>query len=230
MIPTDLTPADALQLLGAFEHRLAQMTSAQRRDLERALAALRPAVARDADHARALAQTRQERDDALAELAEARRELAALRVAEPDGEALDLSDEVERLEAELRAAREELRALREDIRNDPQVQEVRRRVEALEKRVHRPHFWTASFAATFAESVAVMQDAHAPLVERSEEAGSVDAVAVFRTWQAEVVAAVELARDGAFDLDLGEHARRLLVCQWVYLRWLELTSDLRAGA
>lgn len=105
-------------------------------------------------------------------------------------------------------------------RTDPEVDSLRRQLEQLRRKVNSPRFWSGAFAETFAESLAGMDAVHQAL-----EVDSVTEVsAVFRTWQDEIVEGVELLGEVGFDPDLSEQLRRLLICQWVYLRWLEVTS------
>jgi hypothetical protein len=104
----------------------------------------------------------------------------------------------------------------------PEYERLLHDLEAFRMKIHRPHFWTAAFAETFAESLATMDRAHRPL----EVTDPRELPTVFRAWHQELEAAVEQFVTDRFDPDLAEQLRRTLICQWVYLRWLELTDHL----
>lgn len=196
-------------------------------------------------HQRALAlsaelrQTEQEHQEALGrysrEWENARRDRDALQA-----NVATLNGALKQAQADLRTARAETeratRALEQALaqpqphpavheappppRTDPEVESLRRQLEQLRRKVNSPRFWSGTFAETFAESLAGMD-----AVQQALEVDSAAEVsAVFRAWQEEIVEGVELLGEVGFDPDLSEQLRRLLICQWVYLRWLEVTS------
>lgn len=196
-------------------------------------------------HQRALAlsaelrQTEQEHQDALSrysrEWENARKERDALQASVDS-----LNGALKQVQADLRTSRAETeratRALEQALaqpqphppvhetppppRTDPEVESLRRQLEQLRRKVNSPRFWSGAFAETFAESLAGMD-----AVQQALEVDSAAEVsAVFRAWQEEIVDGVELLGEVGFDPDLSEQLRRLLICQWVYLRWLEVTS------
>lgn len=139
-------------------------------------------------------------------------------------------------EAELSQAEETILALRRELEkadrspavvdkpppppSDPEVAALQRQLEQLRRKINSPRFWSGAFAETFAESLASMDAVHQALEVNSEA----EVITVFHAWQKEIVGGVELFEEVGFDPDIAEHLRRLLICQWVYLRWQEVTS------
>lgn len=187
-----------------------------------------------------LRRTEQEHREALSrysrEWAAARKEQEALRAS-----VAALQDTLKKTRADLRAAQAEAdratRTIQQGLARpqaqpavlvaavpspvpDPEVELLRRRLEHLQRKVNRPRFWSGAFAETFAESLAGMDAVHQAL----EVDSAAEVTAVFRAWQQEIVDGIELLGAVGFDDDLAEHLRRLLICQWVYLRWQEVTS------
>lgn len=187
-----------------------------------------------------LRQTEQEHQDALGrysrEWEAARKERDALQAS-----VATLQDALKHAQADLRTAQAEAeratRALQQERTRpqshsiihevvsqpappDPEVEALRRQLEQLRRKVNSPRFWSGAFAETFAESLAGMDAVQQAL----EVDSAAEVTAVFRTWQREIVDGVELFGEVGFDPDLAEQLRRLLICQWVYLRWLEVTS------
>lgn len=187
-----------------------------------------------------LRQTEQEHQEALGrysrEWEAARKERDALQAS-----VATLQDALKQAQADLRTAQAETerttRALQQERAQprphpvvpvvaapppptDPEVEALRRQLEQLRRKVNSPRFWSGAFAETFAESLAGMDAVQQAL----EVDSAAEVTAVFRTWQREIVDGVELFGEVGFDPDLAEQLRRLLICQWVYLRWMEVTS------
>ncbi|WP_034383095.1 hypothetical protein [Deinococcus sp. YIM 77859] len=216
MTSTGLTPHEALQQLKALEVRLGFVPRQQRQTLQDIAEALSALVARDERAAEELARVQRERDEAREALQATQAQLARLTQSqEPDWE-----ERAEALQAQLEQAQQELRALQGNLESTPLVRALRRELELLQRRIHSPRFWTGTFAETFAESLEAMDSVHAAL----EGAAPADVPEVFRAWHGEIQAAVERFSSGVFDEALCEQARRILICQWVYFRWLEVTT------
>ncbi|PYE52045.1 hypothetical protein [Deinococcus yavapaiensis] len=178
--------------------------------------------ARLAQYEREWRKVHDENEDLRRSLREARAEADALQAQLQRAAAFE--DEARRatqLEGDLITARQELEALRRGVTHDAAFVALQAELERLQRRVHNPRFWTAAFAETFAESLASMDAVHAPL----EGIDASDVLEVFAAWHAEVQEGVELLHTVGFDAALSEHLRRVLIVQWVYLRWLELTAD-----
>lgn len=153
-----------------------------------------------------------------------RAKLAATQIALANAEAALM---VARSEAEknTQVLRQELENTLGNSQEVPQVtaQELaasQRQLEQLRRKINSPRFWSGAFAETFAESLASMDSVHQAL----EVESSAEVTEVFRSWQQEIVSGLELFDEAGFDADIAEHLRRLLICQWVYLRWQEVTS------
>jgi rubrerythrin len=100
------------------------------------------------------------------------------------------------------------------------IQELEAANDKLNNQFRNPHFWPSTFARPFAESLEAMRE-----VSGSSQLDSKETVAqTFKDWHAQIEEAATQTFDGTFDLARCERARRILICQWVYLRWLEVSS------
>lgn len=124
----------------------------------------------------------------------------------------DLQEKVTKLE-------EQLVMRGQTIQRQPEYLALQRELTALRDRIHQPSFWTAEFAANFAESLQDMEEAQQLLEFADEE----DVLQAFDTWHTRMREGVEQLFSRGFNQPLVEGLRRDLIVQWVFLRWLELT-------
>lgn len=116
----------------------------------------------------------------------------------------------------------QLATLEREVQDLQSDSEIMGQLQEFKRKVNRPRFWTAAFAECFAESLSAMDQAHRPLEVSTPE----EVQAAFQGWHADMEAGLELFQKSGFDAEVAEGLRRDLICQWVYLRWLELTDDL----
>lgn len=163
------------------------------------------------------AETERRRADAAEQ--EVRRLQAQL---EPLQEQVRAMAALQGLPEQVRALEAQVETARAEVQLQPEFVALKGQLDAFRNKIYRPRFWTAAFAEAFAESLAAMDQAHRPL-----EVGSAEGVqAAFRAWHRDMEAGLDLFITSGFDPDMAEGLRRDLICQWVYLRWLELTDDL----
>jgi DNA repair exonuclease SbcCD ATPase subunit len=98
------------------------------------------------------------------------------------------------------------------------LDQTREKLNQLEAKVTKPQFWKKEFVEPFAFALHEFND-----IGGSSENDDPQAVReLFQTWHGEIEAQViEFATNG-FDLEACERLRRILLLQWVYLRWLEI--------
>ncbi len=106
------------------------------------------------------------------------------------------------------------------LSTDAYLAQLTRHLNRLQTRMQRPNFWTGHFAEIFSESLAALDSAQQPLeVETDFEVQE-----VFNAWHTEIETTLADFERSGFEVVRAEHLRRLLLCQWVYLRWRELTA------
>ncbi|HEX2863816.1 MAG TPA: hypothetical protein VHN99_04560 [Deinococcales bacterium] len=153
----------------------------------------------------------------------------ALDGASDDGRGVDLQDTAQRLaeleeetanlRSELNEAHRELSRLRDEDAARREVQALQADLDALRHRINHPGFWRADFAAAFDEDVEALQDIH----EALQGDGPAAILPAFKAWHAEIERGVErLLQEGPYDASLNRQLRRILLEQWVYLRWVEV--------
>lgn len=179
-------------------------------------------------HQQASTQTEERLSDQLREaqkaLADARLELRLVQ-ARHQAAITHAERDIENLKRDLSVARQETHQQIPNSAPAPtssstEEAALQRELQQLRRKINSPRFWTGTFAETFAESLASMDAVH----EALEVATEAEVTSVFAEWQQEITSGVELFAEAGFDADLAEHLRRLLICQWVYLRWQEVTS------
>ena len=93
------------------------------------------------------------------------------------------------------------------------------RLGELEQRVTHPKFWTQEMVAPFSETLGAFDDVYG--ANAPEAPGEV--LEQFGAWHRQVEETLGALLSGPFDLAACERLRRVLICQWVYLRWLEIS-------
>lgn len=133
-------------------------------------------------------------------------------------------DEAERQVKVLESAIEQVKeqrqelidALKKTAADRERSEEHLKRLQELRELVKSPQFWLDEVAAPFAHEIEMFD--LVPQVARSSDRGDPSDMALEA---AELLA--QLAEK--FDLEKASYVRRLLLAQWVYLRWLELIDD-----
>jgi hypothetical protein len=100
-----------------------------------------------------------------------------------------------------------------------ELEQSRHELQSVQSKISRASFWS-SIAKEFAESIEDF-----PAIQGSSAKDSNSAVIeTVNAWQQEIQATFGRALAGHSDFDQTARARRILIAQWVLLRWLEITA------
>lgn len=134
------------------------------------------------------------------------------QVLETDQTTLDLRTQLE-------SARYSLRGLERIAVLESELETERKRLLRLQRRCARPDFWR-ELAHEFAESL----DAF-PSIYGSDDAESDDQLrATVGDWHAQIQVTLERVLAGESQMTEVEYARKILMAQWVLLRWFEVSE------
>jgi predicted nuclease with TOPRIM domain len=140
-----------------------------------------------------------------------------LHTPEPPSHSLEINThelaELDRIKQEVK----ELKAAHETAQQ--RVAELEQENTRLNQKINNPRMWTSEFVKPFAESLEAMRNVYgATGLDRPRAVKE-----TFQAWHQEIETTVMQLQEGEFEMTLSERARRILICQWVYLRWLEVS-------
>ena len=123
------------------------------------------------------------------------------------------------LRTQLESAQYSLLGLERIAVLESELDTERKRLSRLQRRCARPDFWR-ELAHEFAESL----DAF-PSIYGSDDAESDDQLrATVGDWHAQIQATLERVLAGKSQMTEVEYARKILMAQWVLLRWFEVSE------
>jgi len=154
---------------------------------------------------------------------------AERRANDAQNHSLEAVKEVEKLESRLEKANQLLekaeedrdKALDEAAKAKEEVARLQQKLDRLYAHIHRQDFWRKEFALLLAADLDSLDN----LI--NETTGPEDWAAVFGIWHQEILEGLgRLSRGQGSEQDR-EKVRRLVLAQWVYLRWLEVCQRFR---
>jgi len=98
---------------------------------------------------------------------------------------------------------------------------LQQELDLLKAHVHRQDFWHKEFALLLAADLDSLDSSI------NETASPEDWMAVFGLWHQEILEGLGRLAQGQGAEQDGEKVRRLILAQWVYLRWLEVCQRFR---
>lgn len=100
-----------------------------------------------------------------------------------------------------------------------QLDQTQKKLERVQKRVYREDFWRGMVSG-FAESI----DSFPMIYGAEEQDTDAKTLSAISDWNIEIELILQMALQGQAESEDLERARRLLIAQWVLLRWLEVAE------
>lgn len=154
------------------------------------------------------------------ELAAIQLELANTRQAAMRAQQVEpLEQECKDLYSQVKTLKAQLEQFSEFQTLQTQLLETHQKLERLQRRFQREDFWHG-MAEEFAESLESFDSITGSII--SEEPDEV--LETVQDWHTQLAQTFENGMKGQAEQHATEHARRILIAQWVLLRWLEVSE------